>query len=255
VQLGNEDEELVLAERRSASIIVREEMARLLQRDAVQHPMAGAPALTKAQQAAINASKWEQFADNELALARASIEQELAASVPSVPSPTTTVPRVIYVAARQTYVPAASLDQTSLCAALRDEWTSLAEQASMQQRANQKAELKIKTLTNGYVQRATVLAERVEAAYAQLDEAVIQRNSFQMLLEQEQAAIPRRVTACRRDLSLAAETERTLQARYAQLLKEHDETTRLLMQVQQQGAAPRDVAAEAMKASFVPAAH
>jgi pre-mRNA-splicing factor CDC5/CEF1 len=259
------------AQRHAAAALVTAEMLRLLPRDAAQHPQAGA---SSRPHAALLTGAWDAFADHELAAARGAISRELTGLLASAPAGYS-VPRahaaaaasveadLLYSAARQTWVSAAQLSAAERHACLRGEWAALVDQARAQQRANQKTEARLQTLMQGYAVRAAGACERLERAYVQLDEAVIQRESFGLLLEQEGGACVRRVNALRRDVAAAKEVEVELQERYARLLREHEEASRqhVMLQQQQQlllqagGGAASIVAdaASAMRASFVPA--
>lgn len=85
-----------------------------------------------------------------------------------------------------------------------------------------KMEKKLKILLGGYQSRAIGLTKQLHDLYEQLDQCRIEVKTYDMLKNQEQHAIPRRLIALEEDVVRQKERELALQHKYSDLLYEKD---------------------------------
>jgi pre-mRNA-splicing factor CDC5/CEF1 len=258
MDVAEEDDEAVRrAELRSASALVAEEMVRLLASDAAQYPLPGAAPPRKA-------APLEPLADQELQSARVLVHRELAGLLAALPAGFAerradlfaatwerVHQRLLYSASRRTWVSSELLTPAEQAAALKTEWAALVDLAASQARANAKTEAKLRTLLQGYAVRADKSSQGLDAGYGALDEAAVQLSCFRVLLDQEAQAIPTRLHALRRDLTLAGEHEKELQQRYADRLREQEALMRQLRQLEQAEQTQQGQQPPALQTSFV----
>uniref|UniRef100_A0A069DXG0 Putative mrna splicing protein cdc5 myb superfamily n=1 Tax=Panstrongylus megistus TaxID=65343 RepID=A0A069DXG0_9HEMI len=80
-----------------------------------------------------------------------------------------------------------------------------------------KMEHKIKIITGGYQSRAQALIKQLQDVVDQIDQAHMELSTFQVLKQQEESAIPRRIEAITEEVNRQKEREKLLQRRYSQL--------------------------------------
>ncbi|BES87296.1 cell division [Nesidiocoris tenuis] len=80
-----------------------------------------------------------------------------------------------------------------------------------------KMERKIRIITGGYQSRATALIKQLQDVYDQIDQAHMEKSTFQLLQQLEDNAIPRRIEAISDDVNRQLERERALQRKFSLL--------------------------------------
>ncbi|KAF6208293.1 hypothetical protein GE061_016747 [Apolygus lucorum] len=80
-----------------------------------------------------------------------------------------------------------------------------------------KMERKIRIITGGYQSRATALMKQLQDVYDQIDQAHMEKSTFQLLQQLEESAIPRRIEAISEEVSRQLDREKTLQKRFNDL--------------------------------------
>ncbi|XP_016089410.1 cell division cycle 5-like protein [Sinocyclocheilus grahami] len=83
-----------------------------------------------------------------------------------------------------------------------------------------KMEKKMKILLGGYQSRSMGLLKQLSELWDQVEQANVERHTFQELKKQEDHAIPRRQEALREDVQRQQDREKELQQRFADLLLE-----------------------------------
>uniref|UniRef100_A0A182VYK8 Pre-mRNA-splicing factor CDC5/CEF1 n=1 Tax=Anopheles minimus TaxID=112268 RepID=A0A182VYK8_9DIPT len=91
-----------------------------------------------------------------------------------------------------------------------------------------KIEKKLKILTAGYQARSQALIKQFQDTNEQIEQNSLALSTFKFLAAQEDLAIPKRLESLTDDVMRQTEREKALQARYAQLTEELEELNRLL---------------------------
>lgn len=89
-----------------------------------------------------------------------------------------------------------------------------------------KIEKKLKILTGGYQARAQALIKQFQDTNEQIEQNNLALSTFKFLASQEDLAIPKRMESLTEDVMRQTEREKALQKRYAQLLDEFRELAR-----------------------------
>ncbi|XP_058451728.1 cell division cycle 5-like protein [Malaya genurostris] len=89
-----------------------------------------------------------------------------------------------------------------------------------------KIEKKLKIITGGYQARAQAVIKQFQDTNEQIEQNNLALSTFKFLASQEDLAIPKRMESLTEDVMRQTEREKTLQKRYAQLIEEFRELSR-----------------------------
>ncbi|XP_050079283.1 cell division cycle 5-like protein [Anopheles maculipalpis] len=98
-----------------------------------------------------------------------------------------------------------------------------------------KIEKKLKILTAGYQARAQALIKQFQDTNEQIEQNALALSTFKFLAAQEELAIPKRLESLTEDVMRQTEREKSLQTRYAQLSEELEDLNRLLEEARVNG--------------------
>lgn len=225
----------------AARKLVDNEMAKLLQHDAIAFPLPGTSI------AGSTRSTYEYPEDDYVDKAKALLHSELAASLgfpntsPSQVSEglmaTATAEELddsvlwdkqretlVFDAKTSTWVDPSSLSFADRLAGydalLRDDRDTIAKEASKVAKAEKKLGIQL----GGYQTRFKALAKRATDAFDEMQKGQIDLASFIQLQVNEQAVGPRRVEALKREVDTLERRERHLQGRYQELARDKEES-------------------------------
>ncbi|KAJ1309933.1 hypothetical protein OPQ81_006692 [Rhizoctonia solani] len=218
-----------------AQKLIDDELVDLIQHDTIAHPLPGTP------YPGGTPSMYDMPEDEDVATATVAVHSELSATLGIVGATPDEVKKGVILAAGQeeadgeslswarmrdtwaydknikAWVDASSLSPEERIAGIaalimqdRDAMTKEAAKAA-------KIEKKLNVTLGGYNARSGVLAKRVKDAWAELQKATIELESFSKLRAIEQAAAPRRVEALKEEVEKLERQERELQARFQDL--------------------------------------
>ena len=260
-------QELTLADKEDKELgpalqLVDMEMVRLLQHDAIAHPLPGTtlPGATR--------STYEMPEDEYMDMAKNLINTELAASLGFPNASASQVSEGLLAAAK-----AEELDETLLWdkemeslaydaksaswvdpaslsleeriagydALLKEDRETMAKEAN---RAS-KAEKKLGIQLGGYETRFKALTKRVTDAFDEMQKGHIDLQSFIQLHVNEQAAGPRRVEALRSEVAVLERREQNLQERYKELVHDKQESEARIAAVEERIMAEAEALNEA----------
>ncbi|KAH7340718.1 pre-mRNA splicing factor component-domain-containing protein [Rhizoctonia solani] len=215
--------------------IIDSELAELIQHDTIAHPLPGTP------YPGGTPSMYDMPEDEDVAAATLAVHLELSATLGIVGATPDEVKKGVVLAAGQEDIDGESLSW----ARMRDTWaydknikawvdTStlppeervagiaaliMQDRDAMTKEAAKaaKIEKKLAVTLGGYNARSGVLAKRVKDAWAELEKAAIELETFTRLRTTEQAAAPRRVEALKEEVERLERQERELQARFQDL--------------------------------------
>ena len=227
--LGNEDDMPSEGVDKEAELLVAREMVRLLEHDAVAHPVAGG-----SKPGAV--TKMSYYDDELMARARSEVHDELARAL-ELPGASDAVLRrtvaldaaafmrlwqptadsLAFDARSRSWVDSASLSDpdriaglSALLAQNRDKMTRDSAKAA-------KAEKKLAVTLGGYQKRADVLAGKLTDVTDEIARGQVELRAFERLAMNEQSAMIRRVEALRDEVDGLERREREGQARFREL--------------------------------------
>lgn len=240
-QLNSVDAEEEDKELQEARRMVNRELAQLLEHDSIAHPLPGTvhPGGTR--------SAYVLPADEDVEAAKGAIHDELAdlvgfpsatseqlregllklakaESVDEAGSWAAVRQRLAYDAGRRIWVEPGSLSGEEHVAGYAALLTESRELMARDASKAAKAEKKLGVTLGGYQARAQALAKRVAEAFAGLQGAQVDFESFGRLRINEEAVGPRRVTVLKEEVGRLERRERLLQERYAELDAERRES-------------------------------
>jgi len=202
-----------------AARLVQQELVAMLQADALTHKLPGvdAPAGAKA---------LPVVGDSFMDQARSLIAQELKSlhqiAPPNVAKVTDAVAAVhsslTYVPASRQYLPKASLSPEQIISSLKYEHEVGMAHASREAKKVGKLEAKVAKFTAGYQKRSEVLVKEGEQLLEKVQEQNVALATYQLLLQYELDAIPKRLDALTSLVDAEKKREGELQARYQALM-------------------------------------
>lgn len=220
--------------------LVDSELAALLQHDAITHPLPGTtlPGST--------VSDYEMPEDEFVAEAKSQVQRELASALGASEQDDEDVrqklalvsswddtadslswanirPKLAFDVASGRWVDATSLTPEARVAGYTAVLSESRESMSKEASKASKVEKKLGVVLGGYQTRATALTKRITDAFAELQAASVDHESFARLKVNEGAAGPARVTALREEVEKIERRGRSLQEKYAELEAERRE--------------------------------
>jgi pre-mRNA-splicing factor CDC5/CEF1 len=226
-----------------AQRMVDRELVQVLQHDAIAYPIPGTA------NTGSTASTYEIPADDLVALGKAEVQRELAGAVGFPDAPAERVKEGIFALGKQ-----ATVDESVSWATLRQQlafdasdgtwkdpasmavdariagYAALVEEARAamhrQAAAAGKVEKKLGITLGGYLKRSADLGDQLRTSFATLSEEAIDRESYDRLRAQENAAGPSRVASLRESVDHLERRERSLQSLYSELAQEKEDAER-----------------------------
>lgn len=218
--------------------LVAMEMVRLLEHDAIAHPLPGGK-LPGGRQSTL-----ERIDDADLDKARQAVNVELATALGFPGAKEEIVKRTLigqidlaaydtawkpivdslaYDAGTNSYVDKSTLNkkdaakgQTALLEMFKQRMTADAAKAAKQEK-------KLGTVLGGYQARFKTLSSKLASVYEQVDESLLALDNFRILAHSEQAAIPRRIEILTKEVRDLERREREGQIKYSEMSREKAE--------------------------------
>eukprot|EP00908_Phaeocystis_cordata_P006594 Transcript_17212.p1 GENE.Transcript_17212~~Transcript_17212.p1 ORF type:complete len:818 (+),score=477.15 Transcript_17212:124-2577(+) len=217
----------------AADQMLREEMVKMLESDASQFPVKGAPEPTKKKKA------YKQLEPELLQQAKELLAAEQDALAAAAPPPSADELRaawekaqaeLIYVPSQQRYAPQGGVGKAERLQAYQQQLQLVKNFMTRDNKKAHKAEKKLEVTLGGYKKRASALQAEIVGHQVQAQEKRLELRCFEMLHQQEGLARPQRLSAMSALVSEQSAREAELQGRYAELLRTRDG---LLEQLQQ----------------------
>ncbi|KAF9052796.1 pre-mRNA splicing factor component-domain-containing protein [Panaeolus papilionaceus] len=203
---------------------IDEELAALLQHDAISHPLPGTTHSGASQSSYSvpdddEAMSWAQREiQTELAnlvgFPSANAEQLSKAEDSADISWASLQGQLVYDADTRTWVEPSTLNPEAICNG---------ERMGKDAAKAAKLEKKLNVTLGGYQVRAQALTKRVQEAFEQIQKTTIEYESFRSLHSAESVAGPQRVAQLKEEVEKLESRERSLQGRYAELVSEKEE--------------------------------
>ncbi|KAF7338529.1 Cell division control protein Cdc5 [Mycena venus] len=217
-----------------AQRLINQELAELLQHDAIAHPIPGTS------RAGGTLSNYEMPADEDVDAAKGLIHLELASAVgftntspeqlregllalAKAETPDETVSwastrqQLTYDADRKIWVEPAVLSAESRVAGYTALLDESREMMGKEAAKAAKAEKKLSVVLGGYLSRSEALSKRITDAFEELQKTKVDYESFSRLQTNENAVGPRRLEALKEEVEKLERRERHLQERYSEL--------------------------------------
>ncbi|TFY64438.1 hypothetical protein EVJ58_g2618 [Rhodofomes roseus] len=266
LSLDEEPSEVADAEK-----VVHEELAQLLQHDAIAHPLPGTahPGSTR--------SAYEMPPDEAMGIAKSAVRDELAAAlgypganeeqlrqgvlaisgqdeVDETLSWAHIRQQLAYDASSKTWVEPSKLSEAARIAG----YTALLDEArqDMAKEASKatKAEKKLSITLGGYQARSKALTKRIMDAFQEMQRTKVDCESFVRLQTNENAMGPVRVSGLKEEVEKLERRERLLQERYAELETERRESQARMTALEERMMAEAEALNEAALAEMEDAA-
>ncbi|GAA5867339.1 hypothetical protein JCM3774_003552 [Rhodotorula dairenensis] len=221
--------------RREAERAVTTEMIRLLEHDAIAHPVAGS------RRPGGGKSTLPRIADDELAAARKVVHDEIARSVGLPGASEKTLRRTValsvedfeknwrpsyerlaFDARSNRYVDKRSLSDADRIAGFRALIEANRDRMASESAKAAKVEKRLGQVLGGYVARSKTLAGKLSEQYDELARTRIELESFARLATNEEGAVVRRTESLRDEVDKLERKERDGQARFRELLELKD---------------------------------
>ncbi|XP_053679904.1 cell division cycle 5-like protein [Anopheles nili] len=234
-----------LTDLQKAEELVKQEMVKMLNYDALRNPIqqTQAPSLKRpalAQyQAYLEQHPYENIDESDLAEARKMlaaemgvVKQGMAHGDLSLESYTQVwqecLSQVLYLPSQNRYTRANLASKKDRIESAEKRLEINRRHMAKEAKRCGKIEKKLKILTAGYQARAQALIKQFQDTNEQIEQNSLALSTFMFLAAQEDLAIPKRLESLTEDVMRQTEREKTLQARYAQLTDELEELNRLL---------------------------
>ncbi|KXJ23705.1 cell division cycle 5-related protein [Exaiptasia diaphana] len=230
----------------SAEELIKQEMVKMLRNDIIKNPTShqieqltnkksknAAQAVISANRAELKREPLDSFTDDELAQAKNLLNNEMEFVKQRMGHGDLPLDayskvweecynQVLFLPSQQRYTRAAMASKKDRLESSEKRLELNRSQMTEEAKRAAKVEKKLKVILGGYQTRAVGLAKQISDAHEQLEQAHVELKTFQVLREQEQRAIPKRLESLREDVQRQTERERQLQTSYSHLLYERD---------------------------------
>uniref|UniRef100_A0A1Y9HB77 Uncharacterized protein n=1 Tax=Anopheles farauti TaxID=69004 RepID=A0A1Y9HB77_9DIPT len=242
-----------LTDLQKAEELVKQEMVKMLNYDALRNPMlqtqttaqSKRPVLTQ-YQAYLEQHPYENIDESELAEARKMLTDEMGVVKQGMAHGDLSIESYTQVwqecLSQVLYLPSQNRYTRANLASKKDRIESAEKRLEINRRHMAKEakrcgkiEKKLKILTAGYQARAQALIKQFQDTNEQIEQNSLALSTFKFLAAQEDLAIPKRLESLTEDVMRQTEREKTLQARYAQLTDELEELNRMLQDARVNG--------------------
>lgn len=226
-----------MSDLQKAEELIKQEMLVLLHYDAVNNPPANSSMNVSRQRefnSYLSTHPYEEFSNEDLKSARELLESEMAVVKKTMRHGETNLDVYSQVwdecYSQVLFLPSKSRF-TRANAATRKDRIESAEQKlelnrnlmSIEGKRTVKLEKKLKTLLGGYQARGQALIQALNDVYEQIDQTRVEATTFELLRQNEIAAIPKRLQSFTDDVARQEERERELQRRFQELFTERNE--------------------------------
>jgi len=215
-----------------AEALIRDEMLKMLQHDALKYPVKGSSgkkgekkAKRKRGETADN-TQLEDLPDELLQSAKLLLELETEEVIKQRNDPDgeafneawlACFSEMVYFPERQTFGRLTNASKQDRVSAMKFQFENIKEQLEKDSRKLEKLDAKLKLKTGGYLKRAQTTLEGTEKIYSDLDTACIEVACFKMIHKMEEASLTPRLEELKNDLKEQEATQKVLQAEYKQL--------------------------------------
>ncbi|XP_065836535.1 cell division cycle 5-related protein-like isoform X2 [Oscarella lobularis] len=230
----------LLNELQQAEELIKQEVLRMLRRDAVRHPLPTQSTGRKAQQqlARLKAAEEEQakfdtFSDEELKNAHLLLEQEMEVVKEGMDHGEIALDaygsvweecydQVMFLPSQNKFTRASLASRKDKLDSMEKRLEHNRNQMIKDAKKAGKLEKKLAVLTGGYQARASGLGKQLEEVHDQVEHTFVEFKTFEALRLHELQAIPRRMERLREDVERQTAREKELQERYSKLTIERD---------------------------------
>uniref|UniRef100_A0A182NG25 Pre-mRNA-splicing factor CDC5/CEF1 n=1 Tax=Anopheles dirus TaxID=7168 RepID=A0A182NG25_9DIPT len=235
-----------LTDLQKAEELVKQEMVKMLNYDALRNPITQVPAAALMKrpaltqyQAYLEQHPYENIDESELSEARKLLAEEMGVVKQGMAHGDLSLESYTQVwqecLSQVLYLPSQNRYTRANLASKKDRIESAEKRLEINRRHMAKEakrcgkiEKKLKILTAGYQARAQALVKQFQDTNEQIEQNSLALSTFQFLAAQEDLAIPKRLESLTEDVMRQTEREKSLQTRYAQMTDELDELNRLL---------------------------
>ncbi|XP_052866087.1 cell division cycle 5-like protein [Anopheles cruzii] len=232
-----------LTDLQKAEELVKQEMVKMLNYDALRNPIQQAagpsgkrPPLSQ-YQAYLDQHPYEEIDESELEEARSMLTTEMlvvkngmAHGDLSLESYTQVwqecLSQVLYLPSQNRYTRANLASKKDRIESAEKRLEINRKHMAKEAKRCGKIEKKLKILTAGYQARAQALVKQLQDTNEQIEQNCLALSTFTFLAAQEDLAIPKRLESLTEDVMRQTEREKALQSRYAQLADELENMTR-----------------------------
>ncbi|XP_046848614.1 cell division cycle 5-related protein-like [Xenia sp. Carnegie-2017] len=229
-----------------AEELIKKEMIIMLRNDIVNHPTHGQVELLKqkktrnavqavisSNQVALERDPFEAFTEEEMAEAKKTLAKEMDYVKQRIGHGDLPIEsyskvwdecyaQVMFLPSQKRYTRAALASKKDRLESLEKRLELNRSQMAQDAKKASRIEKKLKVLLGGYQSRAVGLIKQLSDAHDQVEQAYVEKRTFEELQNQETKAIPKRLNSLQEDVQRQTERESELQKRYGELLVERD---------------------------------
>ncbi|CAB4038933.1 cell division cycle 5 [Paramuricea clavata] len=229
-----------------AEELIKKEMITMLRNDIVHHPTSNQVELLKqkktrnsvqaviaANQAALERDQYEKFNEEEMADAKKLLVKEMEYVKQRIGHGDLPLEsyskvwnecyaQVMFLPSQKRYTRAALASKKDRLESLEKHLELNRSQMAQDAKKASRIEKKLKVLLGGYQSRAVGLVKQLSDVHDQVEQAYVEKRTFEELRNQETNSIPKRLQALEEDVQRQTEREHELQQRFGELLVERD---------------------------------
>lgn len=229
-----------------AEELIKKEMITMLRHDIVNHPSRNQIELLKqkktrnacqaviaANQAALARDKYEKFAEEEMNNAKKLLQKEMEFVKQRIGHGDLPLEsyskvweecyaQVMFLPSQKRYTRAALASKKDRLESLEKRLELNRSQMAQDAKKASRIEKKMKVLLGGYQSRAVGLIKQLSDVHDQVEQAYVEKRTFEELRNQEIKSIPKRLHALEDDVQRQTERENELQRRFGELVVERD---------------------------------
>ncbi|XP_028414802.1 cell division cycle 5-related protein-like [Dendronephthya gigantea] len=229
-----------------AEELIKREMIIMLRNDIVNHPTSSQVELLKqkktrnavqaviaANQAALERDQHEKFTEEEMTDAKKMLAKEMDFVKQRIGHGDLPIEsyskvwdecyaQVMFLPSQKRYTRAALASKKDRLESLEKRLELNRGQMAQDAKKASRIEKKLKVLLGGYQSRAVGLVKQLSDIHEQVEQAYVEKRTFEELKNQETQSIPKRLQALEEDVERQSERERELQRRFGELLVERD---------------------------------
>lgn len=229
-----------------AEELIKKEMITMLRNDIVSHPTSNQVELLKqkktrnsvqailaANQAALERDKHEKFTEDEMSDAKKLLQKEMEFVKQRIGHGDLPLEsyskvweecyaQVMFLPSQKRYTRAALASKKDRLESLEKRLELNRSQMAQDAKKASRIEKKLKVLLGGYQSRAVGLIKQLSDVHDQVEQAYVEKRTFEELQNQETKSIPKRLNALEIDVERQTERENELQRHFGELVVERD---------------------------------
>jgi len=216
-----------------AEELIKEEMLVLLHYDAVNNPPANA-SIRREFVNYLSSHPYEEFSPDDLKSARELLDAEMSVVKKTMRHGETNLDvysqvwdecysQVLFLPSRNRFTRANAASRKDRIESAEQKLELNRNLMSIEAKRAAKLEKKLKTLLGGYQARGQALIKALNEVFEQIDQTQVEAKTFDLLRQNEVAAIPKRLQSFTDDVGRQEERERELQRRFQELMMERED--------------------------------